>query len=806
MTSTLSELTSANLWPLTLWIALRAVDPDRPNLVGRFMDFLRVSDNEELFAWDDTDNASLYSLLSRTFTDNHPESSLEFLRGHRLCSLDWDQCMAEIDSETWATIKEMTWTKDRPRRVDDRADELRIRLAAVSIKFSSTMRLPKNLLASLNITIDQDPFDLIARLVDPDYQLAEVHSWAEDRNWFLAQIESLCHVVWNTYSPHASFLKRMMCVYLVVTRVRQSNAVRTSIAPGKTIHLQNEQSREGQYDQYSSTGLARDILGLALLRRLSSLHLDFLEAFKCLRSDLNTLLAVTKHCEQWISTVLDPHEIAVELQDDIRREISKRVKNLALHLEDTRSYKEILALRGTDAQLIIDLLQDVLDVDSFSTVKPHICKALCRLSRASGLHPRCFALTGLQKVGQQIAAGGFGDIWKGLVRGQGVCVKIMRVFQDADIEAILKEFGREALIWRQLCHPNLLPFFGVYYLDNRLCLVSPWMENGNIMEFLRTQPNAHRLSLILDVALGVRYLHRQRVVHGDLKAINVLVTPSRRACIADFGLSAVSNTITMRFTHSTAQARGGTARYQAPELFQGDSPNHYGSDVYAVACVFYEILTGRVPFWELPNDMNVMFRVTEGKRPSRPLPDSGTQISDTFWELLQNCWDKDAELRPTAAQIVKRLTGPLIRATTVSSTTDWDDQFTSKFRRSFHSQPILPSVAEVERMIFGDEVAQACEECRDPDRNEGLYQHDSDREEYVDHDDSDEVESVVLDQDDSDQEEYEPSTKEIPGSQTSEATELERRLKRAYEESPSDSDEEDELSAWPRAKRSKLVT
>jgi serine/threonine protein kinase len=64
----------------------------------------------------------------------------------------------------------------------------------------------------------------------------------------------------------------------------------------------------------------------------------------------------------------------------------------------------------------------------------------------------------------------------------------------------IQEFGREALIWRQLCHPNLLPFFGLYYLDNRLCLVSPWMENGNVMEFLKkAPPSANRLSLVSSV-------------------------------------------------------------------------------------------------------------------------------------------------------------------------------------------------------------------------------------------------------------------------------------------------------------------
>ncbi|KAJ7713718.1 kinase-like domain-containing protein [Mycena olivaceomarginata] len=384
--------------------------------------------------------------------------------------------------------------------------------------------------------------------------------------------------------------------------------------------------------------------------------------------------------------------------------ISVGVAGLVHFLQDPGLYKTLLRCRNTDAQMLLDCLQDFLDLESFSVVKPLIFKALSRLSRASGLRPRCFALTELQTVGRQLAGGAFGDIWKGLFCGQAVCVKIMRVFRDDDVWLLLKEFGREALIWRQLCHPNLLPFFGLHCLDNRLCLVSPWLENGNVMEFLRKKPlNIDRLSLILDVALGLEYLHEQKIVHGDLKGINILVTPSWRACIADFGLASIINAMTVRLTTSTGPARGGTARYQAPELFQGESSNSFGSDVYAFACVCYEILTGRVPFHEFPNDMKVMFQVVEGKRPSRPEVFSGTTALDSLWELLQNCWDGQPEKRPSAAQIVPRLTGSPIRATaTSSSTTDWDDTLTSRFRRSFQAKPLLPSVAQIERMLFGD--------------------------------------------------------------------------------------------------------
>ncbi|KAF8150262.1 kinase-like domain-containing protein [Mycena galopus ATCC 62051] len=375
--------------------------------------------------------------------------------------------------------------------------------------------------------------------------------------------------------------------------------------------------------------------------------------------------------------------------------LSVAVVGLVLVLQNRDSYHEFLTYRGTDAQRLLDSLQDCLDLDSISVVKPLICKALLRLSNASGLYPRCFTLTGLKKVGQQVDGGGFGDIWKGLVNEHSVCVKIMRIFQNDRVEDLLKEFSREALIWRQLCHPNLLSFFGLYYLDNRLCLVSPWMENGNVVEFLRKHSSdVDCLSLILDVALGLEYLHKQKVVHGDLKGINILITPSRRACIADFGLSSIINAMTVQLTTSSAPTRGGTARYQAPELFEGGSPNSFASDVYGFACVCYEILTGKVPFYELPNDMAVMFSVARGEHPPELPPiwtGLRTSMLDGLWELLQNCWDGQAENRPTAPQIVQRLVRSPISATTTSCKTDWDHKFTSKFRRALQAQPCLPS-------------------------------------------------------------------------------------------------------------------
>ncbi|KAJ7359530.1 kinase-like domain-containing protein [Mycena albidolilacea] len=342
-------------------------------------------------------------------------------------------------------------------------------------------------------------------------------------------------------------------------------------------------------------------------------------------------------------------------------------------------------------------------LDSFpeSSARPRLSKALERLSRVSGLQPTCFSLPGLVKVDQQVAAGGFGDIWKGLVGELSVSVKIMRLFRDTDMKEAMQEFRHEALIWRQLSHPNLLPFFGLYYLENRLCLVSPWMSNGHIIEFLKNAPpDTDRVSLMLDVAMGVKYLHENRIVHGDLKGMNVLVTPSCRACVADFGLASIADAVTLRFTHSTASPKGGTARYQAPELLSTEIPNHFGSDVYAFGSVCYEILTGKAPFFEIPRDITVTFKVVEGLRPSRP---DTIPVDDDLWRLLQDCWQATPSDRPSISQIIQRLDS-IIGVKSEDAITDWDESISSKSRRSLQEWPLLPSIVAIERLILGKGV------------------------------------------------------------------------------------------------------
>ncbi|KAK1216388.1 Rho guanine nucleotide exchange factor [Marasmius sp. AFHP31] len=337
-------------------------------------------------------------------------------------------------------------------------------------------------------------------------------------------------------------------------------------------------------------------------------------------------------------------------------------------LTDEKEYESVLELDGDDGQSVLDNWQQSSQQLSEQTrdvnLRSSIIHAIIELSESSGLFPQCLQIGGVEDVSDYpVEYGGFADIWTGSVGGMRVALKVVRYrFHSQRKHNPIKAFVREAMIWRNMIHPNVLPFTGMYWFNpaqGQLCLVSPWMESGNLLQFLTDTPevdHAAQQRLAKDVAQGLAYLHDLKITHGDLKGYNVLVGDDRIARITDFGLSQVIGD--QRLTSLSSMAgRQGPTRWLAPEIMEnGRNMISQESDVYAYGCVCYElsrdmkIYAKCIPFEEHEEYGLYHIVVVRGQRPELP-----QDVPNGMRQMIEKCWQVEPGSRPKAATLVQEI-------------------------------------------------------------------------------------------------------------------------------------------------------
>ncbi|KIM69560.1 hypothetical protein SCLCIDRAFT_103079, partial [Scleroderma citrinum Foug A] len=241
--------------------------------------------------------------------------------------------------------------------------------------------------------------------------------------------------------------------------------------------------------------------------------------------------------------------------------------------------------------------------------------------------------------------GGFGRVYKGTFRNRVVAVK--ELWQEGYDHSgeFRRAFCNEAIVWRFLKHPNCIPLYGVYRDGMKTYLVSPWMRQGNLTNYLSLNQNANRESLILDITRGLHYLHslQPHVAHLDLKPDNILVSDEGRACLTDFGMATTFDT--QAYMKPVQRNIGGTLPYMAPELLRDrtkqdiDKINKRACDIYALGCTIYVIYAGKSPFEGVHRD-HIPAVVRRGDRPSF----DGVNIPPDMRSFTKRLWvDKPLE-------------------------------------------------------------------------------------------------------------------------------------------------------------------
>jgi len=231
------------------------------------------------------------------------------------------------------------------------------------------------------------------------------------------------------------------------------------------------------------------------------------------------------------------------------------------------------------------------------------------------------------------------------------------MYEEVDIVRLKTIFCNECVIWKSLSHPNVLPLLGVSHPSmERPFMLTPWMENGSLLKYLSKHDKRNRLELLLNVALGLQYLHSCEVIHGDLKSLNIVVNGDGRALLVDFGLASVIRG-QFSMSYSNPGRSCGTQRWMAPEVLRSDETHlSKEADVYAFSMVAIEIYTGKHPFSEIRNNEKVTQSVLHHNlRPDRPDIDCVLGLTDEVWEIVKDCWRTDPELRPEMGAVVTRL-------------------------------------------------------------------------------------------------------------------------------------------------------
>ncbi|XP_032143701.1 serine/threonine-protein kinase Nek9 isoform X4 [Sapajus apella] len=231
------------------------------------------------------------------------------------------------------------------------------------------------------------------------------------------------------------------------------------------------------------------------------------------------------------------------------------------------------------------------------------------------------------------------------------------VWKEVDLTRLSEKERRDALneivILALLQHDNIIAYYN-HFMDNTTLLIElEYCNGGNLYDkILRQKDKLFEEEMVVwylfQIVSAVSCIHKAGILHRDIKTLNIFLTKANLIKLGDYGLAKKLNS-----EYSMAETLVGTPYYMSPELCQGVKYN-FKSDIWAVGCVIFELLTLKRTF-DATNPLNLCVKIVQG---IRAMEVDSSQYSLELIQMVHSCLDQDPEQRPTADELLDR---PLLR-------------------------------------------------------------------------------------------------------------------------------------------------
>jgi serine/threonine-protein kinase len=229
--------------------------------------------------------------------------------------------------------------------------------------------------------------------------------------------------------------------------------------------------------------------------------------------------------------------------------------------------------------------------------------------------------------------------------GRAVAIKLPHPEMEAD-PIFFDRFHREEEIGKKLDHPGVVKVLNDEERSQRY-MVLEWVEGRLLRQALNEEKKLspeRAIKITLGLCKALDYIHSQGVVHRDLKPENIMVDVEDRIKIIDFGIAA--NAGSRRLTFAKLTDAMGTPDYISPEQVKGKRGDAR-SDIYTLGIMFYEMLTGKVPFTG-PNPFVIM----NERLINHPIPprEVNPDITPELQEIIYRALERDPKKRYASAR------------------------------------------------------------------------------------------------------------------------------------------------------------